>query len=93
MRHWDMKDLITNHESIEDLIEIWPFLSAPGSSRKIISHERFSKLKGKGNLDASFQEKELTCVDTHTTSAEPISIAVILLTVQLIFKSFKKCAN
>ncbi|KAM1112130.1 hypothetical protein EV1_044652 [Malus domestica] len=44
-------------------------LKSPGSSRTIISHERFSKLKGKENLDASFQEKELTCVDTHTTSA------------------------
>ncbi|XP_048433500.1 pleiotropic drug resistance protein 3-like isoform X1 [Pyrus x bretschneideri] len=52
------------------------FLKSPGSSRKIISHERFSKLKGKGNLDASFQEKELTCVDTHTTSAEPIRMVL-----------------
>lgn len=64
------------------LLNFDPFFSAPGSSRTIISHERFSKLKGKENLDASFQEKELTCVDTHTTSAQPTSIAVILLTVQ-----------
>ncbi|CAL9014492.1 unnamed protein product [Prunus brigantina] len=54
------------------------YLKSPGSSRTIISHEKFSHLKEKENLDNSCQEKELTCVDTHITAAEATSIGMVL---------------
>lgn len=86
-----MRDLIMYTNLIltfEDFTEIWHF-AAPGSSRTIISHEKFSHLKEKENLDNSCQEKELTCVYTHITAAEATSIGEMLLTILLYLTSLK----
>ncbi|XP_062030547.1 pleiotropic drug resistance protein 3-like isoform X1 [Rosa rugosa] len=56
---------------------ILSYSKSPGSSRTIISHERFSHLKKKDTLNNSCQEHELTCVDTDITSSESTNVGEI----------------
>ncbi|XP_050380227.1 pleiotropic drug resistance protein 3-like isoform X2 [Argentina anserina] len=44
------------------------YSKSPGSSRTIISHERFCRLKKKETLDHSCQEKEVSCLNTDITT-------------------------
>ncbi|KAL6136418.1 hypothetical protein ACLB2K_061713 [Fragaria x ananassa] len=54
------------------------YSKCPGSSRTIISHERFSRLKKKEKLDSSCQEKELTCVSTDINTSESTNVGMVL---------------
>ncbi|XWS76714.1 hypothetical protein CRYUN_Cryun01aG0201500 [Craigia yunnanensis] len=53
-------------------------LKPPGSSRAIISHERFSYLKAKEDLSDTVQEKELPRIDSLKTLAETKVTGMVL---------------
>ncbi|KAK6285958.1 hypothetical protein POUND7_012137 [Theobroma cacao] len=53
-------------------------LKSPGSSRAIISHERFSYLKGKEDLTDRVQEKELPSVDSLKAVPETKTMGMVL---------------